>query len=55
MDIQCQCFLNIRDDNNISFTEIYRELNPNATVTTSMATIHSSGSEEEVVEAKSKA
>mgnify|MGYP000058179579 FL=1 len=24
IDIQCQCFLNIRDDNNISFTEIYQ-------------------------------
>ena len=25
MDIQCQCFLNIRDNSDISFTEIYKE------------------------------
>lgn len=25
IDIQTQCFLNIRDNNDISFTEIYKE------------------------------
>ena len=26
IDIQCQCFLNIRDNSDISFVEIYKEV-----------------------------